>query len=222
MFGFGIAAMHYTGMTAFEVPGAIVWNYPLVAISVLCAAGFGAVAANRIARPITRFCKYGGTLGMILAIVSLHFIGMAAITIFPASDMVADAQSALSDHFMITSVILGISLMMAMAASAYAIDLQAAREATESYRHLAMHDPLTHLPNRNGLVQRLQELVSGRGDDTARVAVLAIDLDRFKDINDVHGHVGGDVLLQEIANRSRPRFCPASSSRAPAATSSWR
>jgi diguanylate cyclase (GGDEF)-like protein len=200
IFGLGIAAMHYSGMAAFELSGVLAWNYPLVVLSILLAAGFGAVAANRIARPITRFCKYGGALGMILAIVSLHFAGMAAVTVVPVSDVTVPAQT-LSDTFMITSVIVGVSLMMAMAASAYAIDLHAANEATASYKHLAMHDPLTGLPNRNGLVQRLHDLLAGSGDDTARIVVLAIDLDRFKDVNDVHGHVGGDFLLQQVAQR---------------------
>jgi diguanylate cyclase (GGDEF)-like protein len=164
------------------------------------AAGFGVVAANRIARPVTRFCKYGGTLAMILAIVSLHFTGMAAVTIYPVFDIAVPPQT-LSDTFMITSVIVGVSLIMAMGASAYAIDLQAANEATESYKHQALHDPLTGLPNRNGLAQQLHDLLAGRVDDTARVVVVAIDLDRFKDINDVHGHVGGDHLLRQVARR---------------------
>ncbi|WP_426610180.1 putative bifunctional diguanylate cyclase/phosphodiesterase [Bradyrhizobium sp. McL0616] len=200
VFGLGIAAMHYAGMTAFQIPGELVWNFPLAALSVVFAAGFGAVAANRIARPITRFCKYGGALAMILAIVSLHFTGMLAVTVYPVFDMAVPAQT-LSDSFMITSVIVGVSLMMAMAASAYAIDLQAANEATESYKQQTLHDPLTGLPNRNGLAQRLHDLLAGRGDDTARIVVLAIDLDRFKDINDVHGHVGGDHLLRQVAQR---------------------
>jgi diguanylate cyclase (GGDEF)-like protein len=207
IFGLGIAAMHYVGMAAFEIPGVLGWNYPLAALSVVFAAGFGAVAANRIARPITRFCKYGGALAMILAIVSLHFAGMAAVTVYPVFDMAVPPQ-ALSDTFMITSVIVGISLMMAMAASAYAIDLQAANEATESYKHQALHDPLTGLPNRNGLVSQLHDLLAGRGDDTARVVVLAIDLDRFKDINDVHGHVGGDHLLRQVAQRISAELQP--------------
>ena len=199
-FGAGIATMHYTGMAAFQVPGILLWDRPLVLLSVLCAMAFSAVAANRIARPVTRFCKYGGTLAMILAIVTLHFIGMAAVTVVPMSGTEIPPQ-ALSDTFLFGSVIAGITLILAMAASAYAIDLEAAQEATESYRHLALHDPLTGLPNRHGLAQRLAELLAGRVDDTARVVVLAIDLDRFKDVNDAHGHAAGDAVLTEVARR---------------------
>jgi diguanylate cyclase (GGDEF)-like protein len=200
VFGAGIAAMHYAGMVAFEVPGILLWDRPLVVLSVLCAMVFGAVAANRIARPVTRFCKYGGTLAMILAIVTLHFTGMAALTVVPMSGTEIPSQ-ALSDTFLLGSVIAGITLIMAMAASAYAIDLQAAQEATDGYRHLALHDPLTGLPNRHGIAQRLAELLAGRADDTARVVVLAVDLDRFKDVNDAHGHAAGDAVLTEIARR---------------------
>ncbi len=200
IFGLGIAAMHYTGMTGFQVPGVLGWNGSLVVVSVLLAAGLGAVAANRIARPVTRFCKYGGALAMILAIVALHFTGMAAVTVYPVFDIAVPPQT-LSDSFMLVSIVVGISLMMAMGASAYAIDLQAANEATENYKHLALHDPLTGLPNRNGLGQRLNDLLAKQVDATARIVVLAIDLDRFKDINDVHGHIGGDHLLQQIARR---------------------
>lgn len=200
IFGLGIAAMHYTGMAAFEVPGTFAWDTVLVIVSVALAASFGAIAANRIARPVTRFCKYGGALGMVLAITTLHFVGMAAVTVLPVSDISVTPQ-ALSDTFMITSVVVGITLILVMAGSAYAIDLHAAEEATESYKLLALHDPLTGLPNRHGLAKRLSDLLSGRGDDTARVVVLAIDLDRFKDVNDIHGHGAGDILLKEMATR---------------------
>ncbi len=200
VFGAGVAATHYTGMAAFEVPGLLLWDLPLVVLSVLCAMAFGAIAANRIARPVTRFCKYGGTLAMILAIITLHFTGMAAVTVVPMSGPEI-APQALSDTFLLCSVIAGIALIMAMAGSAYAIDLQAAKEATENYRHLALHDPLTGLPNRHGVAQRLSELLAGSVDDTARVVVLAIDLDRFKDVNDAHGHAAGDAVLTEIARR---------------------
>ncbi|MEN3286851.1 MAG: diguanylate cyclase [Bradyrhizobium sp.] len=200
LFGVGISAMHYMGMGAFEVPAELKWDWWLVCLSIGAAAAFGALAANRIARPITRFCKYGGALAMMLAIVSLHFSGMAAVELIPSPGMAVPTQ-ALSDTFMITSVMVGISLIMAMGGSAYAIDLHAAQEASESYKHLALHDPLTGLPNRHGLEQRLAAKLSGPGDDTARIALLAIDLDRFKDINDVHGHAAGDHVLKSLASR---------------------
>lgn len=88
---------------------------------------------------------------------------------------------------------------MTMAFSAYMIDMHAALEASDSYQHLALHDPLTGLPNRHNLSMRLADLVTSDVDDTARVALLVIDLDRFKDINDVHGHAVGDILLRAVA-----------------------
>ncbi len=65
----------------------------------------------------------------------------------------------------------------------------------------AQHDPLTHLPNRLLLEDRLQQLLSSAKRDKERAALLFIDLDRFKPINDSHGHDIGDRLLQEVAKR---------------------
>lgn len=200
VFGFGIAAMHYTGMNALNLQGALTWNMPMVWLSIALAMGFGAIATNRIARPITRFCKYGSSLAMVLAILSLHFTGMYAVTLAPMAATGAAVQS-LSDSVMLVTVVTGIGLIMAMAASAYTIDMQATQEAVESYRQLALQDPLTGLPNRNGLGQRLAPLTSGDGDETAHLAVLAIDLDGFKDINDAHGRSAGDAVLTTISQR---------------------
>lgn len=61
VFGFGIAAMHYTGMSALNLDGIRTWHAPAIWLSLMLAMGFGAVAANRIARPVTRFCKYGSS-----------------------------------------------------------------------------------------------------------------------------------------------------------------
>ncbi|MGJ4999611.1 putative bifunctional diguanylate cyclase/phosphodiesterase [Bradyrhizobium sp. HKCCYLS3077] len=199
VFGFGIAAMHYTGMSALNLDGIRTWHAPAIWLSLVLAMGFGAVAANRIARPVTRFCKYGGSLAMVIAILSLHFTGMAALTLAPMAGADAPAQ-ALSDSVMLISIVTGIGLIMAMAASAYMIDMQAAQEAVEGYRQLALQDPLTGLPNRSGLGQRLAPLLTN-GDETAHLVVLAIDLDRFKDINDAHGHAAGDAVLTTIAQR---------------------
>lgn len=73
--------------------------------------------------------------------------------------------------------------------------------AERRFRHIAMHDPLTGLPNRVMFKERLaQELVRAQRDQTF-VAVLAIDLDRFKMVNDVFGHATGDDLLRMVTER---------------------
>ena len=67
--------------------------------------------------------------------------------------------------------------------------------------HMAHHDPLTDLPNRaafNECIAATLELAAASGDS---FAVLCIDLDRFKAVNDVFGHSAGDALLREVAQR---------------------
>ena len=71
--------------------------------------------------------------------------------------------------------------------------------ALDELAHHAMHDALTGLPNRALLLDRLERALTRR--DSALTAVLFIDLDRFKDVNDGAGHHAGDVLLTEVAGR---------------------
>jgi len=73
--------------------------------------------------------------------------------------------------------------------------------ATQQLRHLSTHDPLTGLPNRVLLDDRLQQAIAHADRDTRAFAVLVCDLDRFKLINDSLGHRAGDELLQEVARR---------------------
>ncbi len=70
-------------------------------------------------------------------------------------------------------------------------------------KHLAFHDPLTRLPNRAMLFERLHSLLATVGSDTSRLTVLCVDLDRFKEINDTLGHHAGDLVIEATANRLR-------------------
>ena len=74
-------------------------------------------------------------------------------------------------------------------------------EGEDRLRHLALHDPLSGLPNRTYFGDRLGTVIADTGGDDSIAAVLAIDLDHFKDINDTLGHHIGDGLIGVVAQR---------------------
>jgi len=75
------------------------------------------------------------------------------------------------------------------------------KQAEEQVRQLAFHDPLTALPNRRLLYDRLQQTMAAGGRTPCHGALMFVDLDNFKPLNDAHGHVIGDLLLIEAAGR---------------------
>lgn len=78
-----------------------------------------------------------------------------------------------------------------------------ASKAEKDVKKLAYHDPLTGLPNRTHLKQQLAVTVNRAGAEKERFAILFLDLDRFKMINDTMGHDTGDLLLKAVADRIR-------------------
>ena len=82
-----------------------------------------------------------------------------------------------------------------------AVDISDRRLAEEQIRFLAHHDPLTELPNRTMFRDHVAQATAFAARNSRRVALMTIDLDNFKHVNDALGHIVGDGLLQEIANR---------------------
>ena len=83
-------------------------------------------------------------------------------------------------------------------------DVTEAKRATAALQHQATHDALTDLPNRNWLKTRIEQLIGAAADNQQAFALLLIDLDRFKEINDTLGHQTGDTILKQIAPRLTP------------------
>ncbi len=85
-------------------------------------------------------------------------------------------------------------------------EIECRKQTEESARHLAEHDSLTDLPNRRLLVTLLDAALRSAQRSRCKVALLFLDLDRFKAINDILGHEAGDVLLKAVATRLSARL----------------
>lgn len=102
---------------------------------------------------------------------------------------------------LLVAVLLGLLAWLMMRRSAAVVTDLIASEARA--KHLAFHDPLTQLPNRAMLFERLHAMLATAGGQGGYVTVLCVDLDRFKEINDTLGHHAGDLVIEITAARLR-------------------
>ncbi|MDD7910305.1 bifunctional diguanylate cyclase/phosphodiesterase [Pseudovibrio exalbescens] len=103
----------------------------------------------------------------------------------------------------------GFLIVLIFAVSAVAFLWRSLKErwqTTKTIRFLAHNDPLTHLPNRAVFNEELTKALRKSNVTLAEVYVIAVDVDKFKEINDTHGHAAGDLFLQVIADRLRLVF----------------
>lgn len=82
-------------------------------------------------------------------------------------------------------------------------DISERRATEEQIRHMAQHDPLTNLPNRILFSDRLHLAIARAKRNQEQIALMFVDLDRFKPVNDLWGHDVGDLVLREVAHRMR-------------------
>lgn len=308
--GGGIAAMHYTGMAAFEVPGHLRWDPTLVAASLILGGVLGA-AGLQVGLAREGFTgRAVGALLLLAAICSHHFTAMGAITIVP-DPSVAITDSAIPARWLGMAVALASVAILLMAVGALMLDLRerrqvilarerlnslanaavegllvcrgetivngndsfgalvglpasdlggvplarflpgagaqlalvakpdlpieaelsgaqgeaipvelivrpvtygsephfavavrdlrARRKAEGQIQFLAHHDALTGLANRASFTLRLEREMKRAAATEGKLAVLCLDLDRFKEVNDLFGHAAGDALLVSVA-----------------------
>src|ERR1700722_19472314 len=197
--GLSISGMHYLGMNALRMPGMMMWNWPLATLSVVLAVS-GSVAAMLAARSSLRQAENLMAGLFVAAVVLLHFTGMSAMTI--ARDAGAGMASSSGTDVALAVAIVVLSLVtIGAGVMGYLIDSQSCSAAMERYRDLAMSDGLTGLPNRAHLNERLAHEIAQAQELGTRLGLTIIDVDGFKEINDLRGHLVGDQVLRVLAKR---------------------
>ncbi|MFW7269591.1 putative bifunctional diguanylate cyclase/phosphodiesterase [Gluconacetobacter sp. Hr-1-5] len=201
LLGSSIAAMHYVGMMAFHVHGQVHWDLPYVVGSGILGPIL-AMAALHMA--LKRTAKGANAMAALFAaaILSVHFLGMTAFHVVPDGEGMAPSHSEAMG--IMTMAVIGMSLIiLVMGMVSYLIDDSTRAESIERLRRMALNDALTGLPNRANFNDRLDFEIALAAQRGSRLALIGIDLDRFKDINDLRGHSAGDEVLRVLGRRMK-------------------
>ena len=219
--GLGIATMHYVGMTAMHSSAAVYYHPGLFALSIAIAIG-AALAALLLAwylrngaGMLHQLFKYCASLWLGAGILGMHLTAMAAFNlVLPEGSL--PAQNGEHSHLQLaltvtvmTLLIIGSSISAALADKKLQHkdhDLQRVNsllsqldQARMSLQQVAHYDALTNLINRRGFNQIFAEKLIEKTNEGGMLAVLFLDIDHFKRINDSLGHDAGDELLKVLA-----------------------
>ncbi|MDI1230316.1 MAG: EAL domain-containing protein [Methylobacter sp.] len=139
-------------------------------------------------------------IGVVGTEIVMHFIRITTLMMVPVStDSYLLGQNQPDKLFFIVLFMLSASRLLIL------VTLVSARLQNE-LNQLASLDPLTQLPNRRLLLQRLKHGINRERRSGKQMALLMLDLDRFKTVNDKLGHTAGDELLQQVAGRIQSRL----------------
>lgn len=216
LMGIAVAGMHYTGMAAMLMRPGIDYDPWLFTLSILIATLAGGAALwiafrlRRLGRHI-HAKRLGAAIIMGCAIASMHYVGVAAARFPLGSVCLAAASSGLRSESFVLPILLTTIFILAVALITSVLDLRLAMRtgvlveslsaANQELAYLALHDKLTKLPNRALLEDRFEQAIQAAAKGQLLFAVLFVDLDGFKIVNDSYGHHVGDQLLAEAAQR---------------------
>jgi diguanylate cyclase len=200
--GVGILAMHAIALTGWHVQGSVAWNSAGIAVTLVLGLALSVIAVNRANRPVTRWCRHGAAIALALMICAMHYSLAASITAIPDSS-VALPSNLLSANLLAVAVVAAVLLVMGNGFSTYVIDQRARTEAADRIHQLSFNDTMTGLPNRIAFNERLAFDAAESHERAQKLAAFSIDLDGFKDVNDLYGHGAGDLLLIDVAERMR-------------------
>ncbi|WP_223484051.1 putative bifunctional diguanylate cyclase/phosphodiesterase [Pseudomonas sp. A-RE-19] len=220
--GLGIATMHYVGMAALRSNAMAYYQPVLFVLSIVIAIG-ASLAALLISSHLRdgvglfhQLLKYTASLVLGGGIVSMHFTGMASFNLMlPAGSL--EPLPSDNNHLQLgltvavmTLLIIGSSISAALADKKLQHkerDLQRVNallsqldQARMSLQQVAHYDALTNLINRRGFNQLFAEKLIEKTNEGGMLAVMFLDIDHFKRINDSLGHDAGDELLKVIAS----------------------
>ena len=198
----GITTLHFVGMNAARMKATVVWDGGLVAAS-LVACSLLSIIALHLSRHPRGMIPWRPALALIGAVCSLHFVAMGAVTMVPGGGHPV-AGALLDRRALVILVTAGAILIVAIGFFVVLFSRVSDREkAAAKIAHLAYHDVLTGLSNRAVLDQHLSGAMTTARASGKPMAVVCIDLDGFKAVNDTHGHATGDALLIAVSDRLR-------------------
>lgn len=222
LMGAGVSCMHYTGMAAMRMMPQVQYIPSLFILSILIAVVASGAALwiaffQRRRTSRIRLFRVIAASVMGLAIVGMHYTGMAAAQ-FPLGSVCGAVGAGVDNGWLalliviVTLAVLSIALIislldMRMELKTSVLENSLAR-ANKELTHLVLHDNLTQLPNRILMEDRLDQAIQEADLESGRFAVMFMDLDGYKGVNDVFGHHTGDLLLVEVAQRIRERVSP--------------
>jgi len=223
--GFGISLMHYSGMAAMRSEAQLYYRPSLFALSLLIAvvASLAALQLSLFFRGreglLHQLLRIAASLVMGGAIVSMHFTGMWALEMVVPIDTPLQLQSPSNARQLGLSIALIALLAIGGGIGAAWADrkiqhkehdllkikslLAQLSQARASLQKVAHYDPLTNLLNRRSFNEIFADKLRSHAESQQALALVFLDIDHFKRINDSLGHDAGDQLLKEVAERIR-------------------